>query len=76
MGNREISKAIESATGYKYIKVFKRDGVCRFYFPENVDNQGLDLSKFECVYANSINQLNTEQWVKEFQDLLIKHKNS
>lgn len=66
--NLQISKAIYKATGYKGVKVHKGGGVCKFFFEEGCDNQGLDLHEAEAVYVCALSHLTVEDWVLEFKD--------
>jgi hypothetical protein len=67
--NAQISKAIETATGYHSVKVSKGGGLCRFYF-DSPDEQGIILGITDSIYIHRLNMLTPEKWVDEFEHVL------
>jgi hypothetical protein len=65
--NRQISKLIESVTGLKGVKVFAKDGCCRFYSDNEVTSEILASVETQTVWVCHISHLTAEQWLQEFQ---------
>tara|TARA_R110002153_G_scaffold257080_3_gene416155 strand:+ start:681 stop:911 length:231 start_codon:yes stop_codon:yes gene_type:complete len=61
--NRQIEAAIFKQTGIAGVKVFKANGLCRFY--TEMDNP-VNLIETESVYVYRINHLSVAQWVERF----------
>jgi hypothetical protein len=66
--NRQITSAINNATGLNHVKVHAGGGVCRFYSDDKRTAEVLSSLDLPSVYVDRICHLDLDQWVAEFQD--------
>ena len=70
INNRNISRAIEKATGWKDVRVHKADGCVMFYSDNETTSEYLASFYERTVYVNAINHLTVDEWVREFKWLI------
>jgi hypothetical protein len=68
INNQNITRAIRKATDLDHVKVYRGEGVCRFYSDDEATAEILSSLDLPPVYVCRIDHLDLDQWVAEFQD--------